>query len=415
MLFWAAACDEPPASEPTPDIDALVQSAVATAMPTQAPIPPTPDVQATVQAGVQATMEALARTPTATPTPTPTNTPMPTPTNTPTNTPTPTSTPYPTPTKTPTPTATPTPTNTPTPTSTPYPTPTKTPTPTATPTPTNTPTPTSTPYPTPTKTPTPTATPTPTNTPTPTSTPYPTPSIADVVEKARPGVVRIAGTSGGGSGFVVDSAGYILTNEHVVDGAGRLTVVFDDGTLLASRVVAFDAARDIALLKVETTRRLTALPLAADVREGDEVVALGYPLSLGDRMTVTKGIVSAFRTFGGAAYIQTDAAINPGNSGGPLLNLRGEVVGMNTRIQREIQGQEFDAQGIGFAIKFDVLSSRLAIMKSGVRSTPTPTRAPRATPTSSPQAAFGPVSGSLEHDDDQFIPELDSGLTLPTR
>ena len=122
-------------------------------------------------------------------------------------------------------------------------------------------------------------------------------------------------------------------------------------------------------------------------------------------MTTTRGIVSAFRTFGGVAYIQTDAAINPGNSGGPLLNLSGEVVGMNTSVRREIQGRDFDAQGIGYAIKFDVLSSRLEILKSGVSSGPTSTPTPRAT---APRAAFGPVSGSLEHDDDEFIPQLDT-------
>ena len=333
----------------------------------------TPDAEATIAAKVQSTVEAMAPSPTSTPVPTPTPAPTITPTPTPTDTPTPT----------PTNTPTPTPTNTPTP----------APTNTPTPAPTNTPTPA------PTNTPTPTLT----NTPTPTS--VDALSVADMVESVGAGVVLIAGTSGSGSGFIVDSAGYILTNEHVIDGAGRLTVVFDDGTRSTPQVVGFDAARDIALLRVVTTRQLTALPLATEVREGDEVVALGYPLGLNDRMTTTQGIVSAFRTFGGVAYIQTDAATNPGNSGGPLLNLSGEVVGMNTSVRREIQGRDFDAQGIGYAIKFDVLSSRLEILKSGVSSGPTSTPTPRAT---APRAAFGPVSGSLEHDDDEFIPQLDT-------
>ncbi len=290
------------------------------------------------------------------------------------------------------------------------------PTPTAVRTNTPTPTPTNTPVPTPTNTqiPTPTNTPvpTPTSSPRPGPTVTPTPgaaqSIADVVERTRAGVVRIAGTSGSGSGFVVDSAGYILTNEHVIDGAGRLTVVFDDGTRLIPSVVASDAARDIALLKVESTSRLTALRFATEVREGDEVIALGYPLDLDDRMTVTRGIVSAFRTFGGVAYIQTDAATNPGNSGGPLLNLRGEIVGMNTSVRREIQDRDYAAQGIGFAIMHDVLTSHLAAMISGASSAlPTPTRTPTPTATA-PQYAFGPMSGSLDHDDDKFIPEIDS-------
>ncbi len=225
--------------------------------------------------------------------------------------------------------------------------------------------------------------------------------------------MRIAGTSGSGSGFVVDSAGYILTNEHVIDGAGRLTVVFDDGTRSTPSVIASDAARDIALLKVDATRQLTALPFATEVREGDEVIALGYPLDLDDRMTVTRGIVSAFRTFGGVAYVQTDAATNPGNSGGPLLNLRGEVVGMNTTVRREIQDRDFSAQGIGFAIMHDVLSSRLAAMMSGASSAiPTSTRTP--TPRASePQYAFGPVSGTIKHNpDDGFIDTYRSSTSL---
>ena len=256
-LFCLAACFRP--TDPTPDIEATVQAAVAMAIPSPTPTS-TPDAEATIAAKVRSTVEAMAPSPTSTPVPTATATP------TATLTPIPTSTP----------TATPTSTPTPIPTSTPTPTPTNTPTPIPTSTPTPTPTPTSTPTPIPTNTPTPA----------PTSTPTPTPdtaqSMADVVERSRAGVVLIAATSGSGSGFVVDPAGYILTNEHVIAGAGRLTVVLDDGTRLTPQVVAFDAERDIALLRVETTRQLTALPLATEVREGDEVVALGYPLDLQD-------------------------------------------------------------------------------------------------------------------------------------
>ena len=354
-LFCLAACFRP--TDPTPDIEATVQAAVAMAILSPTPTS-TPDAEATIAAKVRSTVEAMAPSPTSTPVPTAT----PIPTSTPTATPTSTPTPIPTSTPTPTPTSTPTPI------------------------------PTSTPTPTPTSTPTPI----PTNTPTP--TPDTAQSMADVVERSRTGVVLIAGTSGSGSGFVVDPAGYILTNEHVIAGADRLTVVLDDGTRLTPQVVAFDAERDIALLRVETTGQLTALPLATEVREGDEVVALGYPLDLQDRMTTTRGIVSAFRTFRGVAYIQTDAATNPGNSGGPLLNLSGEVVGMNTSVRREIQGRDYDAQGIGYAIRFDVLSSRLEILKSGASTErPTPTSTPRAT---TQGGTFGPISGSIEHNPD---------------
>ena len=242
-----------------------------------------------------------------------------------------------------------------------------------------------------------------------TPTPGTSLSVRDVMEKVRLGVVRIEGTSSTGSGFIVDSAGYILTNEHVIAGQDRLTIVFDDGTRSTPQVIASDSAQDIALLKVDTPgRQLTALPLATEVREGDDVVALGYPLDA-DTLTVTGGIVSALRTFGNVAYVQTDAAINPGNSGGPLLNLSGEVVGMNTSIQRAIQGQEFFAQGIGYAIRSDFLSTRLATMMSGGYSGPTTLLTPR--PTTS-QTAFGPVNGAIEHDDDEFLPTFDSDMDV---
>ncbi len=245
-----------------------------------------------------------------------------------------------------------------------------------------------------------------TNTPVPTPTTIPSINIADVVEQARAGVVRIEGTTGSGSGFVVDADGYILTNEHVIEDQSRLTVVFDNGTRLTARVIASDATRDIALLKVTATHILTLLPFATSVREGEEVIALGYPLGgdLRGSMTITKGIVSALRSMRGVSHIQTDAAINPGNSGGPLLNLNGEVVGMNTSVQRDIQGEDYFAQGIGFAIKFDVLNSRLTAMKSGQSSHPTPVPTPRAIATQTSGYVFGPESGSIEHDpDDGFV------------
>ncbi len=295
-------------------------------------------------------------------------------------------------------------TPTPLPTHTPTPILLDTPTTTSTtiPTPTNTPMPTSAPTATPTNTPIPTPTPTLTPTPTATRTTDTTLDVADVVEQARSGVVYIEGTSGTGSGFVVDSDGYIMTNEHVISGQSRLTVVFDNGARLTATVFASDATRDIALLKVTSGGNLTVLPFAPSVREGDEVVALGHPLNLGGSMTITKGIVSAFRIRRGVSLIQTDAAINLGNSGGPLLNLKGEVVGMNTSILRDIRGEDHFAQGIGFAIKFDVLVERLEVMKSGQSFAPTPT--PRAVATQTPSLLFGPKSGSIEHDlDDDLI------------
>ena len=183
-----------------------------------------------------------------------------------------------------------------------------------------------------------------------------------------------------------------------------VAVILDSGDRLSAHVAATDASRDIALIKVDRSFQ-SKLQFATDAREGEEVIALGYPFryTLGESMTVTTGIISAFRTSGGVAYIQTDSDINFGNSGGPLLNLRGQVVGMNTAGLRER-----DAQGINFAIRYDVLASRLpALLRTAARP---PTVTPTPTPTSEPQPIFGPVDGEIEHNlEDGFIDEYDPG------
>lgn len=197
----------------------------------------------------------------------------------------------------------------------------------------------------------------------------------------------------------------------MIRGQTRLTVVFDDGTRLSARLISSDAARDIALLKVTPSRTLTVLPFATAAREGEEVAALGYPLlslGLGTEMITTQGVVSAFRSIRGVAYIQHDTSLNSGNSGGPLLNTKGEVVGMNTwGISRDV------AQNFFFAIKFDVLASRLAAMKAGQSSPPTPVSTPAIVATQAPGYVFGPVSGSIDHDpDDGFIDGYDTDVQM---
>ena len=240
----------------------------------------------------------------------------------------------------------------------------------------------------------------------------PPPSLADIVEKVREGIVRIQGKTGAGSGFVIDPAGHILTNAHVIAGEDELTVIFDDGATSTPRVIGSDSKRDIALLKVEAELPLTALPLATRMREGEGVVALGYPLHLRDGITVTTGIISAFRVSRVVTYVQTDAAINPGNSGGPLLNLAGEVVGMNTSALRTIPGRSFDAQGIGFAIRSDSLAFSSLTMWAGASATSTPTSAPDSMPSEMPATtsdAFGPLRGVIDHGpEDGFASTFDS-------
>jgi serine protease DegQ len=154
-----------------------------------------------------------------------------------------------------------------------------------------------------------------------------------------------------GSGVVVDAAkGYVLTNNHVVEGADDVSVTVADGRTVKAKVLGTDPDSDIAVLQIPA-EKLTALPIAdsSKLRVGDFVVAVGEPFGLGQ--TVTQGIVSALGRMGigGSGvqnFIQTDASINPGNSGGPLVNLRGELVGINSMIFSPSGGNV----GIGFAI-----------------------------------------------------------------
>jgi S1-C subfamily serine protease len=176
---------------------------------------------------------------------------------------------------------------------------------------------------------------------------------------------RIFGGSGSGSGFVIDKQGHIVTNNHVIEGASRITVLFADGTRARARVIGTDSYSDLALLKVDRPAdRLVTLELgdSDEVKVGQRVVAIGNPFGLAGTMTL--GIVSARGrvlpessaqgggTFSNPDIIQTDAAINPGNSGGPLLDTRGRVIGVNTAIRTEAQnsfGQPVNS-GVGFAV-----------------------------------------------------------------
>jgi serine protease Do len=224
-------------------------------------------------------------------------------------------------------------------------------------------------------------------------------SFAELTERAAPAVVSIqaertapperraprnpleeffgfpfgggAPRAGEGSGFVISADGYIVTNNHVVADFDKIDVVFLDGKKLPARIVGRDSATDVALLKVETEQELPSLPLGDSdkTRPGDWVVAIGNPFGLEN--TVTAGIVSAKHRRGGqegpryADFIQTDAAINPGNSGGPLVNLAGEVVGINTMIVSPNGGFGGAGNvGIGFAIPANMAKQVLPQLRS---------------------------------------------------
>jgi serine protease Do len=164
-------------------------------------------------------------------------------------------------------------------------------------------------------------------------------------------------SQGLGSGVIIRADGYVVTNNHVVEGADELQVVLFDGSTYDAKIVGTDPQSDLAVLKIEA-QNLPYISMgdASTIRVGQWVLAFGSPLSEQLSNTVTAGIISAinrYTSFGQAVqnYIQTDAAINPGNSGGPLVNLRGELIGINTAIMTRTGGY----QGIGFAIPVDVV------------------------------------------------------------
>ena len=206
------------------------------------------------------------------------------------------------------------------------------------------------------------------------------PSVADVVEAVRPAVVTITvQTRDGdlflrpirsvqsGTGLIITEDGYVVTNNHVIAGALRITVTTDDGESFEAHLVGADVGTDLAVLKVDAAQPFTRLLFAEpdSIRVGDWVIAIGNALGLRGGPSVTVGVIGALnrslqtRQQFLTDLIQTDAAINEGNSGGPLVNLHGEVVGINTLVLRS-------AQGMGFSVSsFTVIPVVESILRSG--------------------------------------------------
>ncbi|MEA2255009.1 MAG: putative serine protease PepD [Solirubrobacteraceae bacterium] len=187
------------------------------------------------------------------------------------------------------------------------------------------------------------------------------------------GGVGSQGQTASGTGFAVSANGLVVTNEHVVDGAGRITVTLSDGTKRPATVVGQDRSTDLALLRVDTGgASLTALKLADSSRAqiGDATYAIGNPFGL--EGTLTTGIVSATgRTIDApngssiGGVIQTDAALNPGNSGGPLLDAQGEVIGVNSQIESGSTGRfgQGSNTGVGFAVPSNTVKRVIAALE----------------------------------------------------
>ncbi len=203
-------------------------------------------------------------------------------------------------------------------------------------------------------------------------------SLIQLFEKAEPAVIQVnvkknqsegateEVPSGSGSGFVYDDTGHIITNNHVIDDALKITVTFLDGESYAAEIVGNDADLDLAVLKINARNSYLhhlEIGSSSELKVGQQVVAIGNPFGLSGSMTT--GIVSQIGRllpqesgYSIPNVIQTDAAINPGNSGGPLLNLNGEVVGINTAIQSETG----NFTGVGFAIPSDTVNKVVPIL-----------------------------------------------------
>src|SRR5713226_6579018 len=260
-------------------------------------------------------------------------------------------------------------------------------------------------------------------------------SLEELVRQAKPAVVYLKGVENSGSGFFVTGTGIIVTNAHLARGEETLLALLSNGQQLEAKVIHIDPELDIALAKVERPSGKNEFPHltltdATSVHQGENVLAIGNP---GDAMlfSVTKGIVSAVGTFpsaGPGTWIQTDTPINPGNSGGPLLNSRGEVIGINT--QKLIKK---NVTGIGFALSatdlLEVLHRFYPNVALANHNTTQAARPPATAETSEPSEplktssssvadALGTVSVSSEPDgaeifvDDKFLGNAPATLKL---
>ena len=184
--------------------------------------------------------------------------------------------------------------------------------------------------------------------------------VIEIYNQTRNSVVLIQTNTGTGSGWVYDTLGHIITNNHVVEDATTIQVTFQSGTILDAELIGRDPYSDMAIIKVDAPEGLLHpldIGVSSELLVGETAIAIGNPFGLANTMTV--GVISAtgrqMDATGGYVIvdvIQTDAAINPGNSGGPLLNLQGEVIGMNTAII----SRSADFSGIGFAIPSDTIT-----------------------------------------------------------
>lgn len=182
--------------------------------------------------------------------------------------------------------------------------------------------------------------------------------FSGVIEDSIREVVNIRTDKSAGTGFIIDSRGYVVTNSHIIDGSSVVRVQTFDGEVYEARVVGSDSVLDVALLKISGFFDRIELADSGDVQVGEKVIAIGNPLGLS--FTVTEGIVSGLKRKGPNGldiYIQTDVTLNPGNSGGPLINSEGKVIGVNNF---KIGG----AEGLGFALESNTIKESVMALSN---------------------------------------------------
>jgi serine protease Do len=252
-------------------------------------------------------------------------------------------------------------------------------------------------------------------------------SAADAFNKVSPAVVIVSTKSGGngltgggegmGSGFIINQEGYILTNYHVIQTAKEITVTLSDKTEVTATVVNYDSEKDIAMIKLKEGTKVPAIAELGDSDEvypGAEVIAIGTPLSKNFAQTLTKGVISGSnRTIDGqngasVNLIQTDAAINPGNSGGPLVNAKGQVIGINSmKIGTQATGTT-SIEGIGFAIPINEVKNKIDALSKPILNLGIQIRAIDSTTAKK----YDLVEGIYVSSVDEFSPAEKGGLKI---
>ena len=202
----------------------------------------------------------------------------------------------------------------------------------------------------------------------------------------------------------------MVTNHHVIQSGGSLRVLVNDSDAYVATLLGSDAGKDLAVLSICCSPGFRAASFgdASSLLIGTHVFAMGYPLGV-SKVSVTSGIVSRTDHDGNRWFVQTDAAINPGNSGGPLFTMDGKVIGINTFVIRQANSGS-SVEGFGFAVSAVTVTASLPAMRAGRRDGPAPT--PTPTYRFSSGGSFGPMDGSMPHDDDDRIELYRSGVSL---